>query len=197
MMKDLKDYTEEELLVLYREAHDLKVIGELFKRHQHIVLGICLKYLKDMSSAEDTLMEIFEELIIALRTAEVRSFKPWLGTVTRNHLHRKYKRESKVRTLSFEDNAHEVEEPFMELGEDGAPIHESAHIEQMEGHLKTAMGRLKKEQQECVQLFYIENRSYADTCKQTGYSFKEVKSYIQNGKRNLRNILDGLTQKDI
>ncbi len=57
--------------------------------------------------------------------------------------------------------------------------------------------KLKKEQQKCIQLFYIEKKSYADTCKQTGYSFKEVKSYIQNGKRNLRNILDGLTQKDI
>jgi len=134
---------------------------------------------------------------MALRKADVRDFKPWLGTVTRNHLHRKYKRESKVRTLSYEDNENEMPEPFVELGEDGTLIHESAHIEELEGHLITAIGQLKKEQQECIRLFFLEKKSYADTCKQTGYSFKEVKSYIQNGKRNLRNILDGLTKKDI
>ena len=136
-MSNMNEYTDDQLLEKYREDHDLKVIGELFKRHQHIVFGICLKYLRDRSAAEDALMEIFEELIKALQTADIRSFKPWLGTVSRNYLHRKYKRDSKVRTLSYEDNVNEIDTPFMELSEDGTPIHESAEIEAMESWIQS------------------------------------------------------------
>ena len=142
-------------------------------------------------------MEIFEDLIIALRSAEVRSFKPWLGTVTRNHLHRKYKRESKIRTVAFDDGTNEVDAAFMEFADVGTPIHELGHTELMEGHLETALAQLKMEQKVCVKMFYLEKLSYTETCTRTGYSFKEVKSHIQNGKRNLKNILQELTNDGI
>ena len=190
-MKDYSQYTDQDLIGFYKQSHDVAVIGELFKRSQHIVLGVCVKYLKDLSAAEDALMDIFEELISALQTAEVRDFRPWLGTVTRNFLHRRYRKESRMKTTSFEENIQNESGDFVEFTEDSSPMDELEEIELKEAQLKVAIGQLKREHQQCIQLFYLEDKSYAETCKITGYTFKQVKSYIQNGKRNLKNILGG------
>ena len=196
-MKDYSPYSDQDLIALYKGDNDVEVIGELFKRSQHIVLGVSMKYLKDLSLAEDAMMDIFEELIVALRTADVRDFRPWLGTVTRNFLHRRYRKESKVRTSSFEGNVQKDEDGFVEYGEEDTPFDELERLDQQEEDLKTAISQLKPEHQQCIQLFYLEDKSYSETCKITGYSFKQVKSYIQNGKRNLKNILGGQTNIDI
>lgn len=194
---EYSQHSDQELIELYKDTNDLQVIGELYKRSQHIVLGVCMKYLKDLPAAEDAMMDIFEELIVALRKAEVRNFRPWLGTVARNFLHRKYRKESKVRTLSIDDNLNEDENSFMEFSDDGTLYSDFEETELQEERLRQAIEHLKPAQKECVNLFYIQDYSYAETCKRTGYSFKEVKSYIQNGKRNLKNILEGQTRKDI
>jgi RNA polymerase sigma-70 factor (ECF subfamily) len=196
-MENYNQYSDQDLIGLYKENHDLEVIGELFKRSQHIVLGVCLKYLKDVSSAEDALMDIFEELITALRTAEVRDFRPWLGTVTRNFLHRRYRKESKVRTLSFEEDLQKNEDGFVEFMDEDTPYDEHQRIEQQEDALRNAITQLKDEHKECITLFYLEKKSYTETCQITGYTFKQVKSYIQNGKRNIKNILGGQANIDI
>jgi RNA polymerase sigma-70 factor (ECF subfamily) len=49
-----------------------------------------------------------------------------------------------------------------------------------------SLEELGKEQKLCVILFYLEKRSYQEIALTTGYTLMQVKSYIQNGKRNLR-----------
>jgi RNA polymerase sigma-70 factor (ECF subfamily) len=39
-------------------------------------------------------------------------------------------------------------------------------------------------------MFYLEKKTYQQIMEEKGYSFMQVKSYIQNGKRKLRVILD-------
>ncbi len=55
--------------------------------------------------------------------------------------------------------------------------------------LSSAMTKLKKEQEKCIRMMYLENKSYKEISEITGYSLKQVKSYIQNGKRNLKNLI--------
>lgn len=175
---------------IYKESHDTAVIGELFRRYQHLVLGISMKYTRDLAKAEDAVMDIFEELIHLLKTSEIKSFKPWLGTVTRNFLHRKFRKESRLRTVSIDDGEERLGR-FMESEDDQTPVRELERLEEQESQLLLALEQLKPEQARCVRLFYLEKHSYADVCKATGYSFKDVKSYIQNGKRNLKIIMEG------
>ena len=59
----------------------------------------------------------------------------------------------------------------------------------MEVEHEISVNQLNKEQGECVKLFYLEGKSYQEVAELTSYSIKKVKSYIQNGKRNLKNIL--------
>ena len=56
--------------------------------------------------------------------------------------------------------------------------------------LETAISALNREQKTCITLFYLQKKSYIEITAATGYSLLEVKSYIQNGKRNLKNSLD-------
>lgn len=174
--------TDQELLNTYRKKKDQKVIGELFKRYSHLVFGVCLKYLGNEEESKDAVMKIFEKLMSDLKTHEVEQFKPWLHTVSRNHclMHlRKHKKQwyketdvDQVRDLSSDEqtNQSEVKE------------------EQLQ-NLEKAMVQLSGEQRQCVEMFYINQLSYADVAKTTGLTLKQVKSHIQNGKRNLRLIL--------
>ena len=54
----------------------------------------------------------------------------------------------------------------------------------------SALKELNPEQQQCVTLFYLNKKSYQEISEATGYSLLQVKSYIQNGKRNLRILID-------
>ena len=74
-----------ELLKYYRQAHDVRCVGELYKRYKHLIFGVCIKYLKNASDSEDAVMEIFEKLHLDLKKNEVEHFKSWLYTVARNH----------------------------------------------------------------------------------------------------------------
>ncbi len=190
-MAHYQNYSDNDLVASYKETNDLVVVGELFKRYKYIVLGICLKYLNNRTSAEDALMEVFEELIISLKGAEIRQFKPWLGTVTRNYLHRRHRVENKHQVVSFEDYLQNDDDNFMELSEDMTLINEKVEVEQKEQDLRSAIQELKGEQGDCIRLFFLEGCSYTEVCERTGFTFKRVKSYIQNGKRNLKNKLEG------
>ena len=121
------------------------------------------------------------QLIKTLRHTVVREFRPWLKTVTKNHLHHQYKRISRMRVLEIDDSMNESEANFMEFSDDGSPTNEWLQKEIMSEKLLLAIDQLNQEQSECIKLFYLEKLSYADTCSRTGYSFKQVKSF--NPKR--------------
>jgi RNA polymerase sigma-70 factor (ECF subfamily) len=52
--------------------------------------------------------------------------------------------------------------------------------------LEEALKQLGAEQRHCIELFYLGQKSYQQIMTETGLSFKQVKSFIQNGKRNLK-----------
>ena len=54
------------------------------------------------------------------------------------------------------------------------------------GRLEKCIEELQDEQKQCVELFYIRKKPYQTIVESTGFEMKKVKSYIQNGKRNLK-----------
>ena len=63
-------------------------------------------------------------------------------------------------------------------------------------NMASALKQLHAEQQQCVTLFYLEKKSYKEIAEQTGFTLLQVKSYIQNGKRNLKLLLQQLQQNE-
>ncbi|MCB0856062.1 MAG: sigma-70 family RNA polymerase sigma factor, partial [Bacteroidetes bacterium] len=168
----------------YKESHDPVFVGELFERYTHMVFLVCMKYLKDEVESEDISMQIFEKLIKDLKKYEVRKFKYWLYTVTKNqcliHL------EKKKRLRSKADEFRETEQGLVESERELSLLDEVDSREEQLTHLEEALQLLNEEQRLCLELFYLQQKSYQEVSELTGYDMKQVKSYIQNGKRNLK-----------
>ncbi len=172
------DLNEAELLLEYRNTGKLELLGKLYERYMPLVFGLCLKYFKDEEKSKDAVMQIFEELVKKLRVHEVSNFKNWLYTLSRNHCLMAIRSSSKQEFVALEDN-------FMENGAfEHLNIEDSTEdrLELMEKCIEV----LPAEQKDTIRLFYLEQKCYKEVSDITGYDLKKVKSYIQNGKRNLK-----------
>lgn len=190
--EDLHNISDEELVHRYRNSHQTEYIGELYQRYTHLVFGVCMKYFKNEAEAEDATMQIFEKLISDLKKHHVTTFKPWLHTVVKNFCMMEFRKQSTLGKRQAEMNA-----DFSSLMENTEEIHPETAEERefVLEHLKEGMDELKEEQRVCIELFYIKQCSYAEVSAVTGYSMKEVKSYIQNGKRNLKNYINAKNEQ--
>ena len=74
---------------------------------------------------------------------------------------------------------------FMET-ENGMHQNKAEEKEAQYTSLETAIEELYEDQRKCIELFYLKEKSYNDIVDITGYTMNEVKSFIQNGKRNLK-----------
>jgi RNA polymerase sigma-70 factor (ECF subfamily) len=179
---DISAFSDLQLIDIYKKDGDKQIVGELYKRYTRFVFSICMKYLKDEESGKDAVMQIFEKLFVDLRKHEVANFKSWLHSVTRNHcLH--IIRDSKYQNQKMKDfsnSEEEVMENQLYLYQDSVNVLEDRVVE-----LERELGNLSKEQRVCVELFYLKDKCYQEVAEITGYSLNQVKSYIQNGKRNL------------
>lgn len=178
--------TDQELLQRIREQHhDPALIGELFASYTHLVYGVCLKYLEDTEDASDAVMSIYEKLCQEMSRHEINNFVPWLYVITKNFCLmqlRSRKAQSERHALWEKDQLF-----FMENPEALHPIDEEDIKEQQ---LHKCIEQLKNEQKECIQLFYFENKCYLEIAQQLGLEEKNVKSYLQNAKRNLSICLE-------
>lgn len=188
MSLKINHQTDDELVIHYRTSGDKMAVGELFKRHSLMCFTVCNKYLKNEEAAQDAAMSIFEKLFEDLKKHEIQNFKSWLHSVCRNHcLMQLRKQEMKMskNTVYIDD-----ENSFMELE---SFLHQDITEFDKEQKLQTlekAITELKDKQRECIELFYLQQKSYDEICQLTGYSNNDVKSSIQNGKRNLKILLE-------
>lgn len=170
---------DEELLNEFRAYGDLKILGTLFSRYSGLVYGVCLKYLKDRDESKDAVMQIFEVLPTNIKKYEVQHFKSWLYTSSKNHCLMKI-RASKAR---FQEN---ISDTVVENELVMHQVDDDNNSEEDLTKLEKCIERLKENQKECVQLFFLEERCYKEIAEKTGMDLKMVKSQIQNGKRNLK-----------
>jgi RNA polymerase sigma factor (sigma-70 family) len=169
-----------DLVRLYRKSGDVQHLGTLFKRYSTLILGVCVKYLKNQAESEDAVMEIFEKLHLDLRRIEVDYFRGWLFTVARNHCL------MKLRKAGLDVEFPE-ELPPVAAAEEGFDVEKEASLQELE----RALPHLKAEQKQCIDLFYLQEKSYKEVAIETGFTLNEVKTHIQNGKLNLKKILIG------
>jgi RNA polymerase sigma-70 factor (ECF subfamily) len=168
------------LIRAYKSAGRLEDLATLYQRYMNLVYGVCLRYF-DEEASKDAVMQIFEELIVKLQQHEVQNFKSWLHVLTRNHCLMKLRsmKNKEGREISVDGIAIMENETIPH--HDGGPTLET-NLQEMERCMET----LPEEQRKSVDLFYLKEKSYKEVADVTGYEMKKVKSYIQNGKRNLK-----------
>jgi RNA polymerase sigma factor (sigma-70 family) len=174
--------TDQELLEKFYAGHNNEWLGILLQRYTLLLLGVCMKYLKNEEEAKDSVQQVFLKAIQELHKYKVEYFKSWLYMVAKNHcLMRLREKQGKTSTDVEKQPIAAPEEPDMER------LLETDHTLDL---METALQELNNEQQQCVTLFYLQKKSYNQISETTGFSLLQVKSYIQNGKRNLKILIE-------
>ena len=187
-LNHIKSLADLDLVSLYKETGDNKIVGELFQRYTHLVFGVSMKYLKDEDKAQDAVMQVFEKMLADLKKHTINeNFKGWLYMVAKNNC---------LMMLRGEKN---IREKQKELKKDSVTLMESSYFPHLDSEndkeviltmLEDCIKKLNDQQKLAVELFFIQEKCYQEVAEETGYSMLEVKSYIQNGKRNLKNCME-------
>lgn len=182
------DMTDAQLLDRFYESGDQYWLGILLDRYTLLLLGVCMKYLKNVEEARDCVQQIFLKVLTEAGKYRVDYFKSWLYMVAKN--------ECLMRLRSKQGKQHkELDESFSAMPQEGEPTDWLAQEKTLK-LLEESINELAAEQRTAVSLFYLQKKSYQQISEATGYTTLQVKSYIQNGKRNLRLMLERKLKKD-
>jgi RNA polymerase sigma factor (sigma-70 family) len=172
--------TDQDLLERFYQDRDNQWLGIVLQRYTLLLLGVCMKYLKNEEEARDAVQQIFLKSLTELGKYKVQYIKSWLYMVAKNHC-----------LMQLRDRTINTPIEKEELTADApAAIKELQEKEITLSLLESSLEELNTEQKTCVTLFYLQKKSYQSIAEQTGYSLLQVKSYIQNGKRNLKMLVE-------
>jgi len=173
--------SDELLLQRYLETGDLVFLGQLYQAHSSMVYYVCQRYLQDSELSKDAVMQIFEELVSKVAKQEIRSFGSWLYVLSRNYCLMQLRSGKKIQYVSYDE--------VVEFPKD---LHQGDHEdkERQLTSLEKCIEKLPEKQKESINLFFLREKCYKEIVDFTGYSLNDVKSYIQNGKRNLKICMD-------
>jgi len=181
--------SDQELLERFYSDHDNAWLGVLLERYTLLLLGVCMKYLKNEDDARDSVQQIFLKVIQELHKYKVEYFKSWIYMIAKNHCLMKLrdkqsKTPAELNEKLISAKAEETDQQLLQQND-----HTYAVMEE-------ALKELNTEQRQCVTLFYLQRKTYQEIHEITGFSMLQVKSYIQNGKRNLRILIERKLKED-
>jgi RNA polymerase sigma factor (sigma-70 family) len=173
-----ENLSDADYILAFQQTGDLRLLGQLYQPYMEMVFTVCYKYLRDEDECKDAVMQIFEKLVNDLQNHAVENFKSWLHTVAVNHCL------MKIRAKKVFIGVDEVPDSYEA---DGEHIREQAiQIDRNLSVLEDCMKTLKTEQRLSIRLFFNEEKCYRQITDETGFDYNQIKSYIQNGKRNLK-----------
>ena len=175
--------SDKELVAAFKESGSVQYLSTLYQRYMDMVYGVCLKYFKDGERSKDAVMDIFEELHRKLKLHEVDNFKGWLHVLARNFCLMQLRSPKNMRTSEFNPDV-------MQSHQETHLTNEVLEKEARYTRLANCMEKLPVDQQQSIRLFFEEKKCYHEISAITGYEWNKVRSYIQNGKRNLKICLE-------
>jgi RNA polymerase sigma factor (sigma-70 family) len=163
-------------------------LGILLQRYTILLLGVCMKYLKNEEEARDSVQQIFLKAITELQKYKVDYFKSWLYMIAKNHCLMKIRDKQGKIPVELTDKIVQEEDTFKSKQEH---IDKDTTLQLIE----EGLDELNEEHKLCLTLFYLQKKSYHEIAASTGFNLLQVKSYIQNGKRNLKLIVEKKLRK--
>ena len=177
LKKILSAESDHDLVQLYRTGGNIDTLGELYNRYMELVYGVCLKYMKNPEDAKDCVINIFEELVTKLKKYEVDNFKPWLYQLAKNHCLMKLR--------SKKGNPVNVDADLVHLP-GNIHLDDVKEKELRFSSMEYCIEQLPPDQKQAIQLFYLEEKCYKEIAETTNTDINKVRSFIQNGRRNLK-----------
>lgn len=181
--KNVNHIEDKDLLERFYNDHDNQWLGILLPRYTLLLFGVCMKYLKNEDDAKDAVQQIYFKVISELPKYKVEYFKSWIYMIAKNHCLMQLRHVVNKVALDEKMNLSEPETDELNLHH---------NIDFTPEQLNTAMQQLNEVQRETLKLFYLNKRSYREIAAMMNLNLMQVKSFIQNGKRNLKQILVSL-----
>ncbi|WP_160712675.1 RNA polymerase sigma factor [Chitinophaga solisilvae] len=181
---EIQQLTDQELLQRFKADNNSEWIGVLFDRYAVLLLGMCMKYLKNEEDARDAVQQIFLKVLSDINRHEIQFFRAWIYQVAKNYCLMQLRQQH----MKYKEEITDKNAGALEAEQEDQQLHQQKDL--LLENMEQAMNLLNPEQRTCVQLFYLQKKSYQEIADQTGYSLLQVKSYIQNGKRNLKLLLE-------
>lgn len=178
IIRDLDMASDESIILEYQQTKNKRLLAPLFKKYNEKLFGIAFYYLSEREQSMDTVMETYEVVLKNIDHKEITYYKGWLMSICRNICLKKIRDGKKFSELT------EVADTFVENDEDS--VYNNDTIEKV----LELIPKLKINQKNCVEAFYLQSKSYEEISETYNLSFKEVKSNIQNGKRNLKILFE-------
>ncbi|THH39802.1 RNA polymerase sigma factor [Neolewinella litorea] len=179
------EVTDLDLLRAFRRQPDATRLLPLYERYAELIYAWCLRYLGTPQRAEDAGAEVFTVLLEQLPRHEVTNFRSWLQTVVRNHCLMQLRREKR-------DPVRQGEDPLVHFGAWPHQAEETAETPPDTRPLHHCLKQLNEAQRQCIRLFYLTpGESYASVGERLNLSVGQVRSHLQNGRRNLKICLEG------
>lgn len=173
------DIPDRELIAAYKSSGDLQYVGILYQRYMDLVFGVCLKYFKDGEKSKDAVMDIYEELCKKLKLHDVENFRGWLQVLARNYCLMQLRSPRNMKTTEFNPD-------FMQSSQtthlENGILEKEENFKKLEGCIE----QLPIEQRQSIELFFLQKKCYNEIAGIMGHEWSKVRSYIQNGKRNLK-----------
>jgi RNA polymerase sigma factor (sigma-70 family) len=160
-------FSDSELVVQYKQTESMETLGDLYSRYMDLLYGVCLKYFKNPDEAQDAVIHIFEELVTKVKKYEIENFKGWLYQLAKNHC--------LMKLMHLTENMHL-----------DAVMEKESNLIVMEHCIE----QLPEEQKKSIQLFYLQEKCYKEIAETTALDINKVRSFIQNGRRNLKICMD-------
>lgn len=181
---DPKNLSNNDLLIQLQKSGNEKYFAELYNRFFHLVFGFCMKHLANRTNAEEATSKCFEAVIASIRNTTISNLAGWIFGVARNiclTIHYEKKKENTFELSNH--NQHLVSEPEVNymIEKETSTIKNEIILNEIK--------KLKPTQQDCILLFYYEQKTYQQIQDELGINFITVKSNLQNGRRMLRDAL--------
>lgn len=180
--------TDQEMLEAFYREKDNRLLGPLLQRYTLLLLGVSMKYLKNETEARDAVQQVFMKAIQELQQTRVTYFKSWLYMIVKNHCLMQLRNRQSKPFITDTDSIQITDEP---LNKEVHLVKENNLV-----YLQQSLDEINQEQRLCISLFFIEKKSYKQIAEATGFSLLQIKSFIQNGKRNLKLLVEKKQQNE-
>ena len=157
-----KHIDDQQLLLYFYEDKNNEWLGILLNRYTLLLLGVCMKYLKNEEEAKDSVQQVFLKTITELQKYKVEYFKSWVYMVAKNHCLMKLRNKNNLPV--------EINEQLHTTADEQTDTKKLQEKDLLLTKMEQALGQLNIEQQQCVNLFYLHKKSYQEIVADTSFS---------------------------
>lgn len=185
------DPATEQMLVVAAKKGDEQAFEDLFKRHQHGIFALALRYTRVREDAEDVVQETFQKAFVHFHKFEGKSsFRTWVTRIGINQALMLLRRRRGVREVPIDGSSGCNETTSTLEVADSSLDPEASYLQREKTEIvSAAMRRLTPGMRRAIELRELGELSNRDTAARMGVSLAAAKGRVFHARRKLAKAL--------